>query len=168
MESGRLDLRMGNFRVDALLKQAVEGDRVYAEQYGVSLELEPVPSDMVVRVDDDRFHQVVSNLLSNAIKYSPEGGRVTIGTERRDGRVRVSVSDRGRGIPEDFQPRVFETFAQADSSETRLVGGTGLGLSICKRLVTAFGGTIGFESVEGRGTTFWFELPLRVDDEPAR
>ena len=160
MESGRLDLRMGQFAVDGLLSAAVESNQLYAAQYGVELEYRPMVSDVTVTVDDDRFHQVVSNLLSNAIKYSPDEGRVVVQATVHDANVRISVQDNGRGIPDDFKPRVFETFAQADSSETRQAGGTGLGLSICKRLVTAFGGTIGFESFVGKGTTFWVDLPI--------
>jgi signal transduction histidine kinase len=160
MESGRLDLRLGQFGVDSLLSAAVQSNQLYAVQYGVELQYQAMTTDVAVRVDDDRFHQVISNLLSNAIKYSPDEGRVVVNAVVRDGQVRISVQDNGRGIPDDFKSRVFETFAQADSSETRLAGGTGLGLSICKRLVTAFGGTIGFESFVGKGTTFWVDLPI--------
>jgi signal transduction histidine kinase len=160
MESGRLDLRLGQFGVDGLLSGAVESNQLYAAQYGVELQYRPMAADVTVTVDDDRFHQVISNLLSNAIKYSPDDGRVVVEAQVRKAVVRISVQDNGRGIPDDFKPRVFETFAQADSSETRQAGGTGLGLSICKRLVTAFGGTIGFESHVGHGTTFWVDLPI--------
>ena len=159
MEFGQLDLRMGEFELDELLARAVASDRLYAEQYGIGLALELDAAGCRVRVDDDRFHQVVSNLLSNAIKYSPEGEQVRIRSTCLDDGVRVSIIDRGPGIPDDFRARVFETFAQADSSKTRMVGGTGLGLSICRRLVTAFGGRIGFNTAPDEGTTFWFDLP---------
>lgn len=83
---------------------------------------------------------------------------------RLDGQVRVEVTDRGPGIPDEFRPRIFQKFSQADASDTRQKGGTGLGLAITKELAERMGGTVGFESEPGRGTTFFVELPCA---EPA-
>ncbi|HAV36621.1 MAG TPA: PAS domain-containing sensor histidine kinase, partial [Massilia sp.] len=103
------------------------------------------------------------NLLSNAIKFSPRGGLVTLVLAEHEGCARLSVCDQGAGIPPEFQPRVFQRFAQADGADTRQQGGTGLGLSITKSLVEEHGGRIGFETAAGQGTTFRVDLPLARD-----
>ncbi len=106
--------------------------------------------------------QVMANLLSNAAKYSPRGACVEVRMERRRNTVRVSVFNPGPGIPEEFKPRVFDRFAQADSSNSRQRGGTGLGLAICKMIIDRLGGQIGFVSTPGAGATFYFDLQAQA------
>jgi signal transduction histidine kinase len=101
----------------------------------------------------------LTNLLSNATKFSPRGGTVQVRLTHEDGRVRVTVSDQGPGIPEEFRARIFQKFAQADASDSRQRGGTGLGLSIARALVEKMGGRIGFDTETGQGTMFYFDLP---------
>jgi signal transduction histidine kinase len=103
--------------------------------------------------------QVLANLLSNAAKHSPRGGTVEICVQRAGDWLRVAVTDHGRGIPLDFQSRVFEKFAQADASSTRHKGGTGLGLTISKAIIERHGGELWFDTALGEGTTFSFTLP---------
>jgi CheY-like chemotaxis protein len=98
--------------------------------------------------------------LSNAAKFSPSSSVVEVGVRSLGDRVRVFVKDRGPGIPLSFQRRVFEKFAQADASDVRQKGGTGLGLAITRELVERMGGSIGFETVPGQGTCFYFDLPV--------
>ena len=109
--------------------------------------------------------QVMANLLSNAAKFSPRGGKVEISIARRKGNVRITVKDNGSGIPEDAQATIFERFTQADSSDQRAKGGTGLGLNIASAIVEKHGGTIGFTTEIGKGSTFYFDLKeIEIED----
>ncbi|HEY0094475.1 MAG TPA: HAMP domain-containing sensor histidine kinase, partial [Archangium sp.] len=159
MESGKLDFQLEPLELGALLTQAIEAHHGYADGCGATLALAVEAPGAWAMVDADRFLQVLANLLSNALKFSPRGEQVTLRLERVGPRLRVSVEDRGPGIPESFRARIFEKFAQADGSDTRRKGGTGLGLSIARALVERMGGTLDFVSGEGSGTTFRVELP---------
>ena len=142
-----------------LIEQALESNRAYAQPFHIELRLLAAVSGARVRVDADRIEQVLANLLSNAAKFSPRGSTVDVLVTRRNQGVRVAVVDHGRGIPEEFQPRVFEKFAQADASSSRQKGGTGLGLSISRAIIERHGGQMGFLTAPDAGTTFWFDLP---------
>jgi PAS domain S-box-containing protein len=121
------------------------------------LRLELPDEPLVVRADRRRVAQVVANLLANAIKYSPGGGPVSVRAEVRDGRVGVSVTDEGIGIPEESRHEVFLPFVRLDSNAD--AEGVGLGLAISRRIIRRHGGELDFESVPGEGSTFSFELP---------
>ncbi len=102
----------------------------------------------------------MSHLISNAIKFSESGSSIEITVEQIAPWVQISVQDHGNGIPEEFQPKVFDKFTQADSSDTRKQGGTGLGMYISKILVENHNGEIEFETKPGFGTRFFFRLPM--------
>jgi PAS domain S-box-containing protein len=159
MEAGKVAFDFKPESLAQLLEHAKEQNALFAEQHGASIVVAPMEHDITLEVDEARFAQVMANFLSNAAKYSPPGGQITIATQLLDGAVRISVSDQGPGIPEDFRRRIFERFAQADASNAKNKGGTGLGLNIAKAIVEAHKGTIGFDTTDGQGTTFYFELP---------
>lgn len=159
MESGSLSFDFMVLDLVALVKQSLTANDGYAHQYSVNLRLGPVPQIAAVWGDEHRLLQVLANLLSNAIKYSPKDGEVLVSVARRDGQYRVSVQDHGRGIPLGFRSRIFERFAQADSSDSRQKSGTGLGLSVTKAIVERHGGSIGFVSEVDVGSVFFVDLP---------
>jgi signal transduction histidine kinase/DNA-binding response OmpR family regulator len=160
IESGRLEFRRERQNARRLLEQAVEANRAYGTQFNVTLALEVAEGeDAAVYADAARIQQVLANLISNAAKFSPAGGSVEVGLVADAGTVTFRVRDHGRGIPPEFRNRIFQRFAQADSSDVRQKGGTGLGLSISKAIVEHHGGSIDFEDAEGGGTCFWFTLP---------
>jgi signal transduction histidine kinase len=142
-----------------LLQQSIDGTKDFAFQFNVTIELMDNALGAEVEADSDRFIQVMVNLLSNAAKFSPADECVVVTAERHGGMVRVSVSDRGKGIPVEFQSRIFEKFAQADSSDSRAKNGTGLGLSITKAIVEKMNGLISFDTRSGFGTTFFVDFP---------
>lgn len=162
IESGSLEMSLREMEVMPLVEQALEDNRDFGSQLGVRFLLVETVPGVRARIDANRFLQVMANLLSNAAKFSPPQKEVEVKAACTNGRLRISVCDHGPGIPEEFRARVFDRFAQADSSTTRLQGGTGLGLNITRALVEGMGGSIAFETALGQGTTFTFELPVVV------
>ena len=162
INSGGLEMRIGAVAVADFLQEALAVNHAYGVKYQVQFVLETTPAGAQVAADPDRLMQVMANLLSNAAKFSTPGSTVQVRASERDMLVRFEVEDHGTGIPEAFRERVFEKFAQADSSTSRRFEGTGLGLSITRRLIEAMEGTIGFTTITDQGTTFYFELPRAV------
>jgi PAS domain S-box-containing protein len=167
LESRHMRFDMRPTMLNAMVRDAVEANRGYAETCNVTLRTTLPAQDVLVNVDSVRFMQVLSNFISNAAKFSPRGEEVNITMAQRDERVRVSVSDRGPGIPPSFVNRLFQKFSQADTAPTRRAGGSGLGLFISKQLAERMDGIVGVETVEGRGSTFWIELPVRREGRSA-
>lgn len=163
LEADRMDFEMTPGNLRAAVDQAIVSNLGYAEQFGVSLKLCGSSESAPALFDNHRIQQVLSNLISNAVKFSPEGSTVDIAVTASGDHWRVSVRDRGRGIPEAFRSQIFQRFSQADSSDAREKGGTGLGLSISRAIVDKHNGKIGFRAAEAGGTEFFFLLP-RTDD----
>jgi PAS domain S-box-containing protein len=167
IESGNMHFEMVRQPLLPLVERAIDATQGYADQFNVKVRLLASTPGVHVTVDRDRMIQVVVNLLSNAIKFSPPGTAVEVLIRRRSNHVRLSVADRGAGIPHDFRDHIFQKFAQPDSSDSRQHGGTGLGLSICKSIVDEHGGHIDFESEVGKGSEFHVDLPIAMGYRPS-
>ncbi len=169
IEAGKMDLEIVPFNLVRLLDSISASFALQAQKKGLEFLVAADPSvPRRLRGDSGRIQQVLANLVSNAIKFTSQGEvsvRVSLVGESGGTRtLRFAVADTGQGIPPDKQEHIFEKFTQADASTTRRFGGTGLGLAICSQLVGLMNGQIGVESRPGAGSTFWFTLPLAVDD----
>ena len=167
IEAGKLTIEKVAFNLPRTVQGTADLLSGKANEKKLALEIAIAPEIPKNLLGDSlRIRQLLNNLISNAIKFTARGS-VRIGVSQTDGKLRFEVSDTGMGIPMDVQARLFNPFVQADGSTTRQYGGTGLGLSICKHLVQLMGGEIGLDSAPGKGSTFWFTLPLEIADTPA-
>jgi PAS domain S-box-containing protein len=170
IEAGQFELDIADFELRETVEQTCAAASFEAHAKGLLLTVQfdgQVPAS--VRGDGRRLQQILLNLVSNAVKFTAEGSVTVSVTSRLDSgdgpMVRIEVADTGIGINPQALDRMFEPFTQADASTTRNYGGTGLGLAIARELAERMGGTIGASSEPGRGSSFWFELPLAA---PAR
>lgn len=159
IKAGKMDFIFAEHNVSDLVNESITLNEEYAKQYNVQFKIKNTIPDIFINVDKSRFIQVLTNLLSNAAKFSYQNGIVYISTERCKNRIRVSVTNKGNGIPEKSFSKIFQSFSQVDSSDSRRSGGTGLGLSICKSIVEKMGGVIDFISKLKDDTIFYFEFP---------
>ncbi len=160
IKSGTLSFAFEELDVAMLLYEAARANAAYAELLDVKIKVARVPQGILVKADPDRIAQALANLISNAAKFSPKGAAIVLSAKEKDGWVRISVADKGDGIPENFRDRIFSRFAQADSTDARQKGGSGLGLSITKAIAEAHSGKVGFTTAMGKGTTFFIDLPI--------
>src|SRR3990172_10169433 len=159
IESGQVNLDLEEISPGMLLKSVAERMNMQAERAGLKLSMDTSTDLPDIQGDRIRLEQVLVNLVHNAVKFTQAGGSISLQAVVDGEVVRFSVRDTGAGIPSDELERVFERFYKADRA--RSGGGTGLGLSIAKHIVEAHGGRIWVESVEGRGSTFIFTIPIQ-------
>lgn len=159
LSQGQMEFDRRNVNLVDLIAETKQANAGLHQRFEIEFISEHDQTPIWVRTDPNRIIQVLTNFLSNAGKFSRPGSRVWIGLEDQGEHVRVSVRDEGPGIPLKDRGKIFERFADMTNSDRASKGGTGLGLSICKAIVESLGGTIGFETKEGVGTTFYFYLP---------
>jgi PAS domain S-box-containing protein len=160
LEAGRIDIEPRWCSLQPILDKSVSAVTVFAQKHKVEVEIPEI--ELMLFADSNRIVQVLINFLSNAIKYSPAESKVQIDVEQSGASIEFRVVDRGRGIPASHLHSVFERFQQVEANDAKKKGGTGLGLAICKAIVEEHGGSIGVNSEEDKGSTFWFTLPARV------
>jgi len=174
MEAGKMEVRLSEFRIDAVIAAQCDMVRSLAEEKNIDLRVETESDLPLLYQDQAKVQQILTNLLSNAIKFTPEGGRITVGARGNSrGQIEFWVSDTGVGIPESEKEIIFEKFRQGKSvlgrdNLTREFSGTGLGLSIVKELCKLLGGEVSVESELGKGSTFRVVIPwMRTDTAAA-
>ncbi|MBX9693918.1 MAG: PAS domain S-box protein [Cyanobacteria bacterium] len=160
IQSQKLELIKRRVNLDVLINNSVKELSLLASTRGISMTFDE--SDLDILADGERLIQVIVNLLSNAIKYSPNDSKIRLEATVIGGDVEVRVIDHGPGIDLDSQAVIFERFKQLEGSIAS--NSSGLGLAICKSLVELHGGTIGVRSLPGVGSTFWFRIPLNIDE----
>jgi len=160
IESNNMDFTIERVNVMELIHQSLAENQSYVEKNNANIELSETQDGKYINVDRARMLQVLANLISNAAKFSPPDGLIKVKIINNIDTLRIAIEDKGSGIPNEFRHRIFQKFAQADSTDTRAPGGTGLGLSITKSLIETMGGHIDFESEPNIKTTFFVDLPL--------
>lgn len=162
IETGRkFDFTFKKTDVASIALDVMASQKLLAKMRKITIRMEPrCPKKLFMDVDADKIKKVFQNIINNAMKYSQMSGTVEIGCKKKENDVVWYVKDRGIGIPKGQQSHIFEKFFRADNAETSHVDGTGLGLYICKAIIGGHGGNIWFESEEGKGSTFYFSLPI--------
>ncbi len=159
LEAGKLELDWDSIGLSDLLGDSLQQIRPLAEKKNITITPKLQPAQVLA--DRRRINQVLNNLLSNAIKYSPTGSEIVVSSELQEKEVKVLITDQGPGIPKNQQSKLFRKFYQADTGGT--TEGFGLGLAICNLIISEHSGFIGVDSQVGKGSTFWFTLPLSKD-----
>ncbi|MEW9919237.1 CHASE domain-containing protein [Marimonas sp. MJW-29] len=162
ISSGEVNFDFAPLDLNMLIVQSAKEMTPFAITHKNTLTVDVPDTPLWVNGDLGRTKQVLFNLISNACKYSDEDSAVVVKAEMLDGRAIVYVQNTGPGVPENFKPKMFGAFSQADASDTRARGGTGLGLNITRQIVRRHGGEIGFESIPNKVTVFWFTYPIAL------
>jgi signal transduction histidine kinase len=162
LEENRLKLIKSRSNIKMIVNESIE--MVSALSEDVKIKIDVPKDDLFCNCDYQLIKRVINNLLSNAIKFTPEGGKITISMNIRGKNVHFEISDTGHGIPPEYHEIIFEKFGQVEMRNKHVKHSTGLGLTFCKLVIEAHGGLIGVKSQLGQGSTFWFEIPITVNN----
>jgi signal transduction histidine kinase len=164
IESGTLVLEKVHFDYMVLVQHNIQTNAALAEKKQITIDLQHEPSLPRLMIDPQKIEQVLNNLLSNAIKFSHPNTVISVRVFLRDNAVVTEVTDQGQGIPQEDLPHIFKTFHKASVQATDGEKSTGLGLAITKKIIEGHDGVLGVESRVGKGSTFFFQLPVAEDD----
>jgi PAS domain S-box-containing protein len=157
LEVGKMQMEMNAVDLNSVVSRSVHSVSYLADKQHITIKTPSEPLEIFA--DGPKLIQVIVNLLSNAIKFSPDNSTITVDYKEIPNFVEVRIKDEGRGIPAKHMSEIFERFSQVQASDHSEKGGKGLGLAICKSIIEAHGGSIGVDSEEGKGSTFWFTIP---------
>lgn len=160
LEAGQLTIDEGELDINGLVRRVIEEFRETVDTHTFEYQGDGEP--LLIAGDELRLEQVLQNLLHNAIKYSPEGGQISFIYEHNDECITIQIKDTGIGIPQDAIPHLFDRFFRVDHNKARKISGLGLGLYIVKEIISLHGGTIDVESMEGQGSTFRIQFPIKT------
>jgi len=161
IEQGEFPMKKKKFSLEKLVAKAVKESKVYAAASNVEVETDISKEIPELLADQEQITEVIENLLNNAIKYSKKKGKVEILATVKEKKVYVEIKDTGMGIPEEDQKYIFRKFFRSKNAIKHQTQGSGLGLFIIKSIIKAHKGKVGFSSQMGKGTTFWFTLPIK-------
>jgi signal transduction histidine kinase len=159
IDAGRMELDKDQFMLPQAIENALTLIKERSSRHGITVELKMNKYLDTYYGDERKFKQILLNLLSNAVKFTPDGGKIVVNADKKDGEISISVSDNGVGISPKDQEIVFDEFRQVGSDSNLASEGTGLGLTLTKRFVEMHGGRIWVDSELGKGATFTFTLP---------
>jgi len=165
VEEGRFGFHFKKVRIVDVIKKVVADIRLSAEAQGVSIAFQntDVPEDLEIIADEERIYTATTNIVDNAIRYNMKDGEATVVIALKDDMLEVRVADTGIGIPAGEQPKIFSRFYRASNAVRRQTEGSGLGLYIVRNIIRRHGGRVWFLSAGGKGTVFYFTLPVKED-----
>ena len=161
IEEGKFLAKFSSQSIEDLVEEIIQERKVALDEKNITFKFikpkNPLPK---IKVDAEKLKLAISNILDNAIKYTPSNGKISVYISKEDNYVRVEIEDNGMGIPKEEKSRIFEKFFRGKKAILKDPYGTGLGLFITKNIIEAHRGKIYFKSKEGKGSSFWFELPI--------
>lgn len=160
LESEKIILDLQDLPLSDMIQEVIDILKLQIAEKKIQCEFN-IPGNCIITADKARIGQVLNNLLDNAVKFNRKSGQIIIDSEDAPAQIKVIIQDTGCGIPEKEIPRIFERFYRVDKARSRQLGGTGLGLSIVKHIIELHNGQVGVESVQDKGSRFWFVLPKR-------
>jgi len=165
IEEGRAVISKESISLESLWGSIMSEFRKECQLKKIKFDYQPADELMPkVFVDRHKIKEVFIQLLRNAVDYTPEGGKIAASFSRENGQVKFQITDNGVGIPKVEQPRIFTKFFRASNASAMVTDRSGIGLAIAKFYIMKHGGKIGFTSREGKGSTFWFEIPVSFEE----